>query len=52
MMDTKKFRTRQEVRSMTNPKGKDFIIGLDIGYSGQRFFMKMGAYAFRVMLSI
>lgn len=46
MMDTKKFRTRQEVRSMTNPKGKDFIIGLDIGYSGTKVFHEDGCLCF------
>lgn len=45
-MDTRKFRTRQENRNANNPKGKDFIIGLDIGYSGTKVFYENGNFCF------
>lgn len=45
-MDSKKIRTRQEFNRLTNPKGKDFIIGLDIGYSGTKVFYETGYFCF------
>lgn len=45
-MDTSKFRTRQEFRTLINPKGKDFIIGLDAGYSGTKTFFESGCGTF------
>lgn len=47
MLETKKFRTRQEIREpMTNPKGKDYIIGLDLGYSSSKTFYESGCLTF------
>lgn len=46
MLETIKFRTRQETRSLTYPKGKDFIIGLDVGYSGTKMFYETGCVCF------
>lgn len=46
-MDTKKFRTRQEYKTMSNPKGKDsYIIGLDLGYSATKVFFENGHFVF------
>ena len=45
-MDTKKYRTRQEFVSDTNPKGKDYIIALDVGYSGTKVFYENGHFCF------
>lgn len=45
-MYTKNFRTRQEQNYKSNPKGKDFIIGLDIGYSGTKVFYEDGYFCF------
>lgn len=45
-MDTKKFRTRQEFCTKQNPKGKDYIIGLDAGYSGMKVFYENGYFCF------
>lgn len=46
-MDTKKFRTRQEIRRINNPKSKrDFIIGIDVGYSGTKVFHENGYLVF------
>lgn len=45
-MDAKKFRTRQESGRLTYPKGKDFIIGLDAGYSGMKVFFETGYNCF------
>ena len=45
-MDSKKIRTRQEFNRITNPKGKDFIIGLDLGYSGTKVFYETGYFCF------
>lgn len=45
-MDTKKFRTRQEIRFAQNPKGKDFVIGIDIGYSATKVFHENGYFVF------
>lgn len=45
-MDTKKFRTRQEFCAKQNPKGKDYIIGLDAGYSGMKGFYENGYFCF------
>jgi len=45
-MFTKNFRTKQEQNYKSNPKGKDFIIGLDIGYSGTKVFYEDGYFCF------
>lgn len=45
-MDTKKFRTRQEYGTITLPKGKDYIIGLDVGYSSVKVFYETGYFTF------
>ncbi len=45
-MDSKNIRTRQEFKSNINPKGKNFIIGLDIGYSGTKVFYETGYFCF------
>lgn len=45
-MNTKNFRTRQEFRSKANPKGKDYIIGLDVGYSATKVFYENGFFVF------
>lgn len=46
-LSPKAFRTRQETRTpMTNPKGKDFIIGLDVGYSATKVFFETGCLCF------
>lgn len=41
-METKKYRTRQEERRLTYPKGKKYIVALDIGYSGTKIFTENG----------
>ena len=41
-MDTKKFRTRQESGTVNYPRGKKYIIGLDAGYSGMKYFHESG----------
>ena len=45
-MDTKKFRTRQEFNSLSLPKGKDYIVALDVGYSGTKVFYETGYACF------
>lgn len=45
-MDTKKFRTRQEANTDLNPKGKRYIIGLDMGYSSVKCFFETGHFVF------
>lgn len=46
-MNTNKFRTRQEfVKRATHPKGKDYIIGLDAGYSAMKVFHENGYFCF------
>ena len=46
-LSPKAFRTRQEIRApMTNPKGRDFIIGLDVGYSATKVFFETGCLCF------
>lgn len=46
-MNTNSFRTRQEFRkSMDIPKGKKFVIGLDIGYSAVKCFYEKGFFCF------
>lgn len=45
-MDTKKFRTRQEINSKISPKGKHYIIGLDAGYSGMKVYYENGYFCF------
>lgn len=45
-MDTKKIRTRQEIQSLNNPKSKDYIIGLDTGYSSTKCFYENGYFVF------
>lgn len=47
MTDTKRFRTRHElIRRSTIPKGKHYIIGLDVGYSGTKTFSENGYSCF------
>lgn len=45
-MDTKKFRTRQENKHIQNPKAKDYVVGLDIGYSATKVFYEGGYFVF------
>ena len=45
-MDTKKFRTRQEFNLLSLPKGKDYIVALDVGYSGTKVFYETGYACF------
>ena len=45
-MDTKQFRTRQEIIECANPKGKKYIIGLDVGYSGTKVFTEDKIFCF------
>lgn len=45
-MDTKQFRTRQEMNYKTNPKCRDYIIGLDVGYSSSKVFYENGYLVF------
>ena len=46
--DTAKFRTRQEfVKNYTYPKSKkEYIIGLDAGYSSMKCFYEQGHFVF------
>lgn len=41
-----KIRTRQDFIRMTNPKGRDYIIGIDVGYSSTVGFHEKGAFIF------
>ena len=44
-MNTKNFRTRQEFATdYSIPKGRDYIIGLDVGYSGTKVFYETGYF--------
>lgn len=45
-MNTKNFRTKQEFIKRINPKGKDFIIGLDAGYSSMKVYHENGHFCF------
>lgn len=45
-MDTNRFRTRQERKSLSLPKGKDYIIALDMGYSAVKGFYETGYFCF------
>lgn len=46
-MDTKEFRTRQEIiRTTTHPKAKKYIIGLDAGYSSMKVYHENGYFCF------
>lgn len=45
-METKKYRTKQERGALPLPKGKDYIIGLDMGYSGTKVFYENGYLCF------
>lgn len=45
-MDSKKFRTRQEWKSLQNPKSKCYVIGLDVGYSATKVFHENGYFVF------
>lgn len=45
-MNTRNFRTKQEFKNISNPKGKDFIIGLDVGYSSVKVFYENGYFCF------
>lgn len=46
MLNTKKFRTRQEFHKKTSPKGKHYIIGLDAGYSAMKVYYENGYFCF------
>ena len=46
VISTKEFRTRQEFIKKENPKGKEFIIGLDAGYSSMKVFFENGYFCF------
>ena len=43
---TKRFRTRQEFKEKNNPKGKNYIIAIDVGYSGTKVFHENGYFCF------
>lgn len=45
-ISTKAFRTRQEFVKKENPKGKEFIIGFDAGYSSMKVFYENGYFCF------
>lgn len=45
-METKNYRTKQEERVLTNPKGNNYIIGLDLGYSATKIFTENGYICF------
>lgn len=45
-MDAKFFRAKQEFGGLTFPKGKEYIIGLDAGYSGMKVFYETGYLCF------
>lgn len=47
IMDTGLFRTRHEsIKRTTIPKGKDYIIGVDAGYSGTKVYYENGYFCF------
>ena len=47
MVDSKRYRTKHEFYNLTTiPKGKDYIIGLDVGYSGTKVFYESGYFCF------
>lgn len=46
-MKTKDFRTKHEFHHRANPRGtRDYIIGLDAGYSGMKVFYESGYFCF------
>lgn len=45
-LDASKFRTRQEFRLSENPKCKNYVIGLDAGYSSVKVFYESGCFTF------
>ena len=46
-MNTNQFRTKQEFKKNVDiPKGKKFVIGLDIGYSAVKCFYEKGYFCF------
>lgn len=45
-MNTQKYKTRQEFNQKINPKGKQFIIGLDAGYSSMKVYHENGYFCF------
>lgn len=45
-MSTKEYRTKQEFVDKIGPKGKNFIIGLDAGYSGMKVYHELGYFVF------
>ena len=45
-METKRYRTRQEEKRLTNPKGKKYIVALDLGYSGTKIYIESGYICF------
>ena len=46
MSNTKRFRTKQMINNRVHPKGKSFIVGLDVGYSGTKVFYEGGFLCF------
>ena len=44
--DTRKFRTKQEFKDKANPKGKSYIMALDVGYSAVKAFYESGYFCF------
>ena len=46
IVSTKEFRTRQEFMLKENPKGKEYVIGLDAGYSSMKVFYENGYFCF------
>lgn len=46
ILNTKKIRTRQEFTKRINPKGKNYIIGLDAGYSSMKVYYEGGHFCF------
>ena len=45
-MNTSEYRTRQEFIKRENPKGKDYIIGLDAGNSSVKVFFEKEIFCF------
>lgn len=45
-MNPKQLRTRQEFHTQNNPKGRDYIVAIDIGYSSTKVFYENGYFVF------
>ena len=45
-MSSKNYRTKQESRNLTNPKGKNYIVAIDAGYSSMKVFWETGCCIF------